>query len=62
MNGNKSERTVEKPPSDFLPGSWGIKWKNDTPFSERLSRSIIVESKVLRRGDQNPADKKLMLH
>ena len=49
-------------PSEHVPRSRGIKWKNDPPFSERLSRSIIVESKVLKRGDQNPADKKLMLH
>ncbi len=34
----------ENPPSDFLPRSRGTKWKNDPPFSERLSRSIIVES------------------
>ena len=49
-------------PSEHVPRSRGTKWKNAPPFSERLSRSIIVESKVLKRGDQNPVDKKLMLH
>ena len=58
----KGDKYCEMPPPEHFTRSRGTKWKNDTPIFERLSRSIIVESKVLKRGDQNPADKKLMLH